>query len=62
MLHRLKPPILVTIAAIALACVAVVTLRDAAPEIAGAVILLLVVIAGAGVGAGADSGPQQRRR
>jgi hypothetical protein len=61
MLHRLKPPILVTIVAVALACLAVVTLRNAAPQIAAAVIILLVMLAGVGVGASVTA-PDPRHR
>lgn len=60
MLHRLKPPILVATVGVALAFLAVATLRNAAPEIAAAAIILSVMIAGAGVGA--SVGPQHRRR
>ena len=59
MLHRLKPPILVTIAAVVLACVAVATLRDAAPQIVAATIVLLAMVAGIGVGASVAS-PRHR--
>jgi hypothetical protein len=51
MLHRLNAPVLVTVAAVLALGVAMVTLRDAAPEIVAAVIVVLVMIAGAGVGA-----------
>ena len=61
MLHRLKPPILLTIAAVVLACIAVATLRDASPQIVAATIVLLAMLAGVGVGASvASPGPRHR--
>ena len=51
MLRRFNLPLLITALAMVLLCVAMLALRHAAPEIAAAVILVLVVIAGAGVGA-----------
>src|SRR5258708_3164631 len=60
MIHRLSPPILLTAAAVTLLCVAMVTLRHAAPEITAAVILVLAMLAGTGVGASVTS-PTPRR-
>jgi hypothetical protein len=61
MLHRLKPPMLVTIVAGLLLVLTPLTLRGVAPEFAAAAIVLLAMLAGIGVGASVTSpGPRHR--
>jgi hypothetical protein len=50
MFRRLNIPAVVTIAAMVLACVAMLTLSHVDAEITGVVIIVLVLIAGTGVG------------